>query len=103
MCDIFVICVDVDFCAKEHGTEFFKCFDDGEEFFFDGCAVFLSFVELASAECKRLIVLFDDGTWLEVRGDCFDVEGLVVLQSWYLAYSCIKIAQCNYVKPFAAK
>ena len=59
MCDVFVICVDVDFCAKEHGSKFLECFNDGKKIFFDGGAIFLSLVELASVECTGLIVLFN--------------------------------------------
>ena len=80
MCDIFVICVDVDFCAKKHGTKFFECFDNGKEFFFDGCAVFLSFVELASVECPGLVILFDCGTKLKIGGIRLDVKGFVVIR-----------------------
>ena len=50
MCDVFVICVNVHFCTKEHGLEFFECFNNGEEFFFDGSAVLLSLVEFARVE-----------------------------------------------------
>ena len=60
MSDVFVVNVNVNFCTKEHRTEFLECFNNGKHFFFDCSVILLCFVKFASVECKRETVLFCD-------------------------------------------
>ena len=78
MCNIFVVSVNVDSCAKEHRTEFFERFNNGQWLFFDGGAILLGFVEFMGAECTWKSVLFDNCSQLKVRGVGFCVKG----ESW---------------------
>ena len=66
MCCIFVIAVDVNFGAKKHGLKFFECFNNRQKFFFDGCAILLSFVWFLGMECNWFVVLFDDSAKLKI-------------------------------------
>ena len=70
MRDVFMICVDVNFCTMEHGTEFLECFNNGKWFFFDCSVILLGFAELAGENAQgRLSCLIAAPSWKSEASD----------------------------------
>ncbi len=70
MHEILVVGIDVDGGAKKDGEELLECFNNGEEFFFNGGVILLSGIKLLGIEGHGDAILFDDSpaccSWLSV-------------------------------------
>ena len=58
--EILGISVDMQTGSIEHWTELFECFNNAEQFLFDGCVFFLGRSEFSRVVSNRSVVLFDN-------------------------------------------